>query len=212
MGTRYGTSRYPPRKKARLLASAASPTSVASANFPTNHPCGLVVNISYLSTTYLPCCPLACRCARPGRACSAFDRRGLGSCSPLQDVHAAQAASRWTTWRKPNEAVTSSQKSTTSGTLDASASQRSRRRKLNRRTQSSSSCSALARSRHRRADIAEHTNTHIVYTHLLQLICYATKDELRSPKHRKTGGSRSRPKPPISHHPRWVAGSGAGST
>ena len=107
-------------------------------------------------------------------------------------------------------AVTSSQKSTTSGHLDASASQRSRRQ-LNRRTQSSSSCSALglARSRHRRADIAEHTNTHC-YTHLLQLICYATKDELRSPKHRKTGSSRSRPKP-ISHHPRWVVGSGAGS-
>merc|ERR1712232_1514716 len=109
------------------------------------------------------------RCAR---ACSAFDRRGLGSCSPLQDVHAAQAASRWTTWRKPNEAVTSSQKSTTSGILDAPASQRSRRRKLNRRTQSSSSCSALARSRHRRANIGtEHTNTHLL--HSFTLICYA---------------------------------------
>merc|ERR1712153_186157 len=103
---------------------------------------------------------------------SAFDRRGLGSCSPLQDVHATQAASRWTTWRQPNEAVTSSQKSTTSGTLDASASQRSRRRKLNRRTQWSSSCSALARSRHRRADIGigayKHSFVTLIHTHLLR--------------------------------------------
>ena len=187
-------------KGGQTPSSAARPTRVRLRHFSHQSPGGqYLISIHHLTSLPPPTFPvlhLHAGVLDQYQVCSSLQCLRLPrsrSCSQLQDVHAAQAASRWTTWRKPNEAVTSSQKLTTSGTTDASASQRSRRRKLNRRTQWSSSCSALARSRHRRADIGtEHTNTHLLHSFTLILLRDQKMNYVR-PNIRNWHSSRSRP-------------------